>query len=100
MTAAAPLDITVTDDGLALAGELDAHTAPLLAEAIAAADADRLSIDMSQVRFVDSSGLRVLIEAHQSALAQDRTVCLTNPSPTVTRLLQISGIDDYLVVES
>lgn len=100
MTAAAPLDITVTDDGLALVGELDAHTAPLLAEAISAAGRDRLCVDMSEVRFVDSSGLRVLIEAHQAAQAKERTVSLTNPSPAVTRLLEISGIDDYLVVES
>lgn len=99
MTAAAPLDITVTDEGLALAGELDAHTAPLLAEAISAADRERLCVDMSDVRFVDSSGLRVLIEAHQAALAQDRALSLANPSPAVTRLLEISGIDDYLVVE-
>lgn len=100
MTAAAPLDITVTERGLALAGELDAHTAPLLAEAISAADRDQLCVDMSAVRFVDSSGLRVLIEAHQSAVARDRTISLVNPSATVTRLLEISGIDDYLVVES
>lgn len=98
MTAAAPLDITVTDEGLALVGEIDAHTAPSLAESIAASDREYLVIDMQGVEFVDSSGLRVLIEAHQSATAAGRTVQLASPSTAVSRLLEISGIDDYLDV--
>lgn len=98
MTAAAPLDITITDEGLTLAGEIDAHTAPRLADAIAASDREHLVIDMQGVEFVDSSGLRVLIEAHKSMRASDRTMQLSNPSAAVNRLLQISGIDDYLNV--
>lgn len=98
MNAAAPLDITVTDEGLSLVGEIDAHTAPALAEAIRASDRDHLVIDMAGVEFLDSSGLRVLIEAHQSARADDGTVQLANPSAAVSRLLEISGIEDYLNV--
>jgi len=98
MTAAAPLDITITDEGLALVGEIDAHTAPALAEAIGASDRDHLVLDMAGVEFLDSSGLRVLIEAHQSADADSRTVQLANPSSAVNRLLEISGIIGYLDV--
>ncbi len=98
MNAAAPLDITVTDEGLALAGDIDAHTAPALAEAIGASDRDHLVLDMAGVEFLDSSGLRVLIEAHQAARADGRTVQLANPSTVVSRLLEISGIDGYLNV--
>lgn len=98
MTADAPLDITATDRGLVLSGEIDAHTAPTLAEAIAQSDHAHLAVDMAAVEFVDSSGLRVLIEAHQTAQSAGRTIQIANPSPAVTRLLQISGIDDYLNV--
>lgn len=98
MSAASPLVITATDEGLALVGEVDAHTAPALAEAIDASERSPLVIDMSDVGFLDSSGLRVLIEAHRSADADGRTVQLSQPSPAVSRLLEISGIDDYLNV--
>ncbi len=98
MTAASPLDITTTENGLALAGEIDAHTAPLLADAIGQCELDHVMLDMSAVEFVDSSGLRVLIEAHQQAQAVGRKIELSNPSPSVSRLLEISGIDDYLNV--
>lgn len=98
MTTAAPLGISVTDTGLALTGEIDAYTAPALAEAIGKCDQPHVLIDMAEVEFVDSSGLRVLIEAHQVAQAADRRLQLTNPSSAVSRLLEISGINDYLNV--
>ncbi len=98
MTAASPLEISTTDTGLALAGEIDAYTAPALADAIEQCELSHVLIDMAEVEFVDSSGLRVLIEAHQEAQASERRIQLTNPSPAVSRLLEISGIDDYLNV--
>jgi anti-sigma B factor antagonist len=98
MTTAGPLEISVTNTGLALAGEIDAYTAPALAEAIGQCDQSHVLIDMAKVEFVDSSGLRVLIEAHQEAQAAERRIQLTNPSSAVSRLLEISGIDDYLNV--
>lgn len=96
MTADLPLEITTNDTGLVLVGEIDAHTAPSLAEAISSSDHMHLLVDMAGVEFVDSSGLRVLIEAHQNAQVSGRDVQISNPSSAVTRLLEISGIDDYL----
>jgi len=96
MTAATPLDITATDAGLAIAGELDAHTAPLLSEAIASIEDGDVRLDMAAVTFVDSSGLRVLIEAHRSAEADGRMVEICRPSQSLRRLLEISGVDCHL----
>ena len=42
--------------------------------------------------------VRVLIEAHQTAQTDGRRIQLANPSSAVSRLLEISGIDDYLNV--
>lgn len=98
MTGPAEFDISDTEDGLRLTGELDAHTAPQLAEAIERLDLSRVVIDMAAVDFVDSSGLRVLIRAHQSADERGRKIALANPSDAVTRLLEISGVDGYLDV--
>lgn len=98
MSAVSPLSIRPTESGLAVVGEIDAHTAPVLAAAIAECSQDTVVVDMSDVEFVDSSGLRVLIEAHQAADEAGRAIQLARPSVPVSRLLEISGVRDYLVV--
>jgi len=98
---AARLDITDSADGLALAGELDAHTAPMLAERLADlpdGDAD-LVLDIANVEFMDSSGLRVVIDVHQRAIDSGRRLVLRRPTAAVQRLLEISGLSDHLATE-
>lgn len=98
---AARLDITTIADGLALAGELDAHTAPQLAEHLVelpAGDAD-VVLDIERVEFMDSSGLRVVIDVHQRALDAGRRLVLRHPTSAVQRLLEISGLSDHLLTE-
>ena len=97
MTESAPtLVITPNDTGFAVDGEIDAHSAPTIAAAIAECDADPLMIDLSGVNFVDSSGLRVLIEAHQTRQAAGRSMTLVRPSHVVSRLFDIAGVGEYL----
>lgn len=93
------LVITPTDHGFAVSGEIDAHTAPSLATAMAAADRTDLTLDLAGVEFIDSSGLRVLIEAHRRASDTGGALRLTKPSDSVRRLLDISGLDEYLDVD-
>lgn len=94
-----PLVISPTEGGLSVSGEIDAHTAPRVADAIAASELSDLSIDMSGVEFVDSSGLRVLVEAHQRLESGGGRLRLVGASPAVKRLLEISGVDEYLHVD-
>lgn len=101
MTESAPtLVITPIDSGFAVAGEIDAHSAPTIAAAIAESSSDPLLIDLSGVDFVDSSGLRVLIEAHQTRQATGRTMTLVRPSHVVSRLFEIAGVGEYLDIEA
>jgi anti-sigma B factor antagonist len=93
-----PLAITTTANGFAVVGEIDAHTAPKISEAVAEATTTSLEIDLSGVDFVDSSGLRTLIEAHQRFEANGGSLTLVRPSPVVARLFDISGVGDYLNV--
>lgn len=92
------LTIETSADGLRATGEIDAHTAPSLAAAIDEAGPD-VRLDLSGVEFVDSSGLRVLIDAHQRLDEQDGSLTIVSPSPAVTRLFEISGVSDYLSVQ-
>ena len=92
------LAISSTEAGLAATGEIDAHTAPALAAAIEAAGPD-VQLDLSGVEFVDSSGLRVLIDSHQRLAEAGGGLRLTALSDPVRRLLEISGVSEYLGVE-
>lgn len=96
----APISIQPIASGVAVTGEIDAYTAPALAAALAAADHPELVVDLSGVEFVDSSGLRVLLEAHQTRQADGRTLVLAQPSPAVQRVLDVAGVDGYLTVTS
>lgn len=98
-----PLDVTEAHEGddfvLAVSGELDPHTAPILAQHLGEAGeqgSGRVILDLSGVSFVDSSGLRVLIEAQQSLTDSNREFAVRNPSEAVKRLLKITGLDEHL----
>ena len=91
------LVITKMDGGLRVSGEIDAHTAPLLADAVAAWEGAVLRLDLSGVEFVDSSGLRVLVEAHQRlGTVEGGELRLVDTSPAVRRLFDITGVAEYL----
>lgn len=95
------LSIDPLDDGLLLRGEVDAHTAPALREAVMARLASGsvdVRLDMQAVTFMDSSGLRVVIDATEKARATDGDVILVAPTPTVRRLVEISGLADHLTI--
>lgn len=81
-------------------GELDAHTATALTDHLTAwspADSE-LVLDLSEVSFIDSSGLRVLIETHQRGAECSHGLVLDSPSHTVRRLLEIAGLDGHFVI--
>jgi anti-anti-sigma factor len=75
---------------LQLKGELDLSGEEALSAAIdAARSAGQLRLDLSELTFMDSSGLRVILRA---VLASNGSgpVVLERPSPTVRRLLDVA----------
>ena len=84
------LQIIATKDGYRLEGELDIATADGLQEVLHAAayGDDPVVLDFSRVQFMDSSGLRALL---QWASSDDcGPVVIKDPSPQVSRLLEIT----------
>jgi anti-anti-sigma factor len=84
------LGITPTKDGYRLEGELDIATAGGLTDLLnTAADSDHpIVLDFSGVQFMDSSGLRALLQAARSD--DCGPVVIKDPSHQVRRLLEIS----------
>jgi anti-sigma B factor antagonist len=82
-----------------LGGELDLYNADEVRAALTQAiDAgtERIVVDMSEVEFVDSTALGVLIEA-RSKVGRDGLL-LAAPQPEARRTLQVSGLDRHLPV--
>jgi anti-anti-sigma factor len=75
-------------------GEIDMATSDQMAEtllAIADSGQGHVEIDMSKVTFCDSTGLKVLLDAHRTLADAGRVLRLTRASDQVMRLLVLSG---------
>lgn len=85
------LEITATEEGYRLAGELDMATADDLSALLQGESGRELPVvlDFEGISFMDSSGLRVLLEA---ARAEDggTAIVIVRPSEQVQRVLDIS----------
>jgi anti-anti-sigma factor len=83
-----------------LADELDLYNAHLVRDALleaAGRNPERLIVDLSEVVFVDSTVLGVLIEA-RSRLANKGGFLLVAPGLETRRALAISGLDRHFGV--
>jgi anti-anti-sigma factor len=88
-----PLEIRAIDGGFGLDGELDLATAEDLLVVLREHPADeRLTLDFSCVTFMDSSGLRALLQAVKMRSSEGDTpeIVLLAPTPPVRRVLDIS----------
>jgi N-acetylglucosaminyldiphosphoundecaprenol N-acetyl-beta-D-mannosaminyltransferase len=54
-------------------------------------------IDLSAVRFIDSSGLGLMLRLKKFALEQQRTLSFLTPSPPVLNVLRLSNLDKHLL---
>lgn len=93
--------VEVVDDVIRISGDLDAQTAGRLDEVVAsqlAAGRDEIVMDLAELQFLDSSGLRSMVLARGPA--GDGTVVLRSPSSSVLRLLEITGLDDVFDVRT
>lgn len=79
---------------LALAGELDLSTVEELSAALneLVPEGGRIVLDVSELSFMDSTGLRVLLDV-ATRLREGGTVVLRGPQDQVRRVIEISGVE-------
>lgn len=82
---------------LIVAGELDTHTAPELEERLesVAAGTD-LVLDLAATSFVSSAGLTTILKTQRRLKASGGSLIIRSPSHAVTRLIELSGLQDIL----
>jgi anti-anti-sigma factor len=102
-----PLSVRETSEGgvhrLTPIGELDLATAPLLESAFDAAftddDVEMIVVDLTELSFMDSTGVHLLIRMHRACADADR-LRVINGSRAVERMLNLTGIRAQLPVIS
>jgi anti-sigma B factor antagonist len=84
---------------VALTGDLDLSSAPVLErelEHLAEAGARRVVIDATDLTFIDSSGIAVLVVAHRTFVERGGGLEVYNPGPLVRRTLDVTGVSQHL----
>jgi len=92
-------DGTAGDHTLWLKGELDLVSAGLLETRIAELCTDgasRIVLDMSDLEFMDSTGLRALLVSQELCGVNSCRLLVGQLSPQVARLLELSGLEGRL----
>jgi len=98
-----PFEVTVQrNDEVATitgTGELDLATVPLLSAAVAEHDdAGLLVLDLTAVTFIDSTGVRVLIQADRSCARSGARLAVLAGDGPVRRLLGLCKLDGRLAL--
>jgi anti-anti-sigma factor len=92
-----PLRVDEVDGVFVVRGEIDAHTYTTLDRALEGGE-PVTQVDLSEVTFIDSSGLRVLVRHHQDRQRNGGRLEIVSPSRPVQRLFEISGLTGQLNV--
>jgi anti-sigma B factor antagonist len=101
-----PFRLTVSGSAdraiVSLEGELDLATAPQLREqlvTLAEQDDSDIVVDLTRLAFIDSTGLSVLVMALNRSRTNGGSMVLRNPSDSVMRILEITGLVSVFGIE-
>ena len=87
---------------VALTGQLDQARAPELArlfDVLAHTIGARVVVEISELTFIDSSGIRTLIGAAHAVGAYGGVVTLTAPQPNVRRAFDSARVGDLIAID-
>jgi anti-sigma B factor antagonist len=104
MSSPALLRVTVEPHGDALliraAGEVDLGTVPTLRREldVARAAGSTALLDLSEITFMDSTGLHLLLQASRRSADSEWVFHILRPSQVVQRLIAVSGTADLLAL--
>lgn len=86
-----------------VAGEIDAYTAPKVKEALEVYQVKEgivLRIDLTEVSYMDSTGLGVFVGAFKSLRQRQSELVLFGLSDRLFRLFEITGLSDIIEIKN
>jgi len=86
---------------LKLSGRLDTSTAPMLQETLEQDEEDitELNLDMENLEYISSAGLRVLLAATKKMKAKGGTMTLYHAKEEVMEVFEITGLNEILNIQ-
>ncbi len=76
-------------------GEIDLATVDVLSDAVVRAGANEVWLDLTEVEFMDSTGLSALVNGHRALCGQLIVIC---PDGAPRRALEVSGLGELIRV--
>ncbi|GAB2490540.1 STAS domain-containing protein [Streptosporangium sandarakinum] len=98
------LDVTVSKEGelavVALTGDLDSRTAPVVQEHVGRALAEHrlLALDLSNLRYMSSAGLRVMLLSYRQAQCASGQMAVVGLSEELRMLMSAVGFLNFFTV--
>jgi anti-sigma B factor antagonist len=86
---------------LALEGQVDLHVSAKVAASLAALikqELARIVVDLSDVTYIDSSGLAVLINGAQNVETYGGKFMLAGVQPEVQSILDVAGLGQFFLI--
>ena len=99
------MDVKTIVDGakarIELAGKLTVQTSPDLTAVVEGLPAEvrDLDIDLAEVSYIASAGLRVLVTADKLAVKHGGVMRLLNPCDEVLEVFDMTGLSDVFTIE-
>ncbi|MCQ2413464.1 MAG: STAS domain-containing protein [Clostridia bacterium] len=88
-----------TDAVLSLAGRPDTTTAPMLEAEIGTLDGTvSLTLDFSELEYISSAGLRVILAVQKKMMGKSGELVIQNVNPEVNEVFEITGFSDILTI--
>ncbi|MGH2866109.1 MAG: STAS domain-containing protein [Solirubrobacteraceae bacterium] len=84
---------------VAVSGELDLASSPSLEaelERVSGTESKMLVLDLRRLEFMDSTGLSIIVKAHQRLAEDGRVLCLVRGPQQVQRLLDLTGVAERI----
>lgn len=96
------IDVIQTENAAAIAphGRVDTLTSPDFEQAVKAIPADvaELTIDLADVNYISSAGLRVLLYAEKQMKARGGSMRVVHVSEAIGELFEVTGFDTILTI--
>lgn len=83
---------------LTVSGEIDTLTAPRLDGEVETEGLSELVFDLTDVTYVSSAGLRVLLLAHKKMVQAGGKMTITHPQEAVRRVFTLTGFAKILAI--
>jgi anti-sigma B factor antagonist len=93
---------TTSPTTVVLAGEIDISTSGRVREALLAisqSGENKVVVDMTNVTFMDSTGLAALVGSLKRFRTMNGKMVLRSPTPAVQKVLEITGLTRVFIIE-